>query len=808
LYNKSHSKTIDLIHSTTQKYFSQKDFNLQDNDFAQMRKDASLKVGTQKVLLVGHSQGNFYVNTLYDALADEPGGVPSMSLSVYGVASPSNRISGGGSYITSTTDKIISSYVTSAPFTNTLKPNANIKFKQSDGDPNGHSFSKIYLPYEGERIVREIKTSLDRLQNNNIQDEFSPCIAPLKSTLAQKAQGVLLAVADPVLSGTESVVINSYKGLSALGNGIINTSKSFASGFMNFAKSVAGLSDGSSASVSASDFSLEDGESPAIEEEPVVATPEVVEDIPQDTILPPPVVEEPQEEVLPPDETEVQEEIITTPVPTIFSGGVGGGGGGSSVPEPEPEEIIEDEPEEEIVEDPEPDVTPPEPPVVDALPEWSNTDSILVTGTAEAGVTINIAGGLSGATGVATDGEFSVEVFLNQNVANTLIVTAIDAALNASTEVEVSTTHDNIAPVISRMFLPASFEYRLALVGGILQLNIETDGSDYEMEAISINDILVTDFFYIGGNTYGARRLVSLGEADRGSGDIPLSVVLKDKAGNTNIPYTEDEDHGLSINGQFPSSSNQVFPTFTPDGKFTQNVVLDCISYSGNPYKYAVQDSDSKFYFNSGNTAGINCVGDKYTFVTSGTGFADILGYQPIVGWYYGAISIGFPNCWLEKSGQVCTQSPVQSFFRLHRDADGVWSDVYPPPEPEAEPEPDVTPPVITSYIYNGVSESITTDPLLSPLTLVFNTDEDVDWVSIKIENEVDDSIYKIFFSGSAESDCADNTSTCTKTWDGLLSSGGLLSDGTYRVKVKIQDASENEFFDYLAFKIMVDITD
>jgi len=282
------------------------------------------------------------------------------------------------------------------------------------------------------------------------------------------------------------------------------------------------------------------------------------------------------------------------------------------------------------------------------------------------------------ATGVATLGVFSVEVFLNANVTNTLTVTAVDAALNVSIEVEVSTKHDNIAPVISRVYLPASFEYRVAVVGGTMQLRIETDAANYTMESISINDISVTDFFSVGGNAYGARRLVTLGETSRSSGTIPVSIVLRDPADNTNVPFTTPEDRGLAINGEFPSSSNQVFPTFTPDGKFTEDVVLDCISYSGNRYIYAVQDSDSKFYFNSGNTSGINCVGDKHTFITSGTGYADILGYQPIVGWYYGAISIGFPNCWLEKSGQVCIQSPMQSFFRLHRDADGVWSSVYP----------------------------------------------------------------------------------------------------------------------------------
>ena len=44
-----------------------------DYDMVEILNDASQKVTTQKLLLVGHSQGNFYANALYDAIVDEPG---------------------------------------------------------------------------------------------------------------------------------------------------------------------------------------------------------------------------------------------------------------------------------------------------------------------------------------------------------------------------------------------------------------------------------------------------------------------------------------------------------------------------------------------------------------------------------------------------------------------------------------------------------------------------------------------------------------------------------------------------------------
>lgn len=193
LYNPTHGKVIDLLDAINQKYFSQNDYNIEDSDFAQMLSDASEKITTQKLLIVGHSQGNFYANTFYDAVVDEKGGVPSQSITVYGVASPSNRVAGGGLYLTSDTDKVIAGAVAKAPGTNILTPNIHIDFSDSS---NGHSFSDIYLKYEGARIISDIKTSLDKLKNNDIQKENSLCISPPKLTLTQKFQGALLATID------------------------------------------------------------------------------------------------------------------------------------------------------------------------------------------------------------------------------------------------------------------------------------------------------------------------------------------------------------------------------------------------------------------------------------------------------------------------------------------------------------------------------------------------------------------------------------------------------------------------------------
>lgn len=211
LYNPTHGKIVDFLDATNQKYFEQGSLNIQDSDFAQMLVDASTKVKTQKLLLVGHSQGNFYANTFYDAVADEQGGIPSQSIGVYGVATPSNHVAGGGMYITSDTDKMIADFVSSAPFANTLKSNSHINFNDSDGDPLGHSFSKIYLPYEGFRIVSEIKTSLNKLQNNDEQEIQEPCISPPELTLTQQIQSTILVVIDPVSIKVQQIAVDKVK---------------------------------------------------------------------------------------------------------------------------------------------------------------------------------------------------------------------------------------------------------------------------------------------------------------------------------------------------------------------------------------------------------------------------------------------------------------------------------------------------------------------------------------------------------------------------------------------------------------------
>ncbi len=232
-----------LIH-LAQKIDDASSSDIDDSDLASMLTDASQKVTTQKLLLVAHSQGNFYANAFYDTVLDASGGVPGQSLGVYSVATPADRVAGGGLYLTSDTDNVISK------LPNILKPNIHINFNANDDSGMGHDFSKIYLAYQGDRIVSDIKTTLSKLQNNNIQDENSPCLNPPKLTIAQNLQGLALQIVDPISIPVQTAVVNTAVGLYQTGNNIANAYLAFINGTgAMLANAFGSLAGGNSADV-------------------------------------------------------------------------------------------------------------------------------------------------------------------------------------------------------------------------------------------------------------------------------------------------------------------------------------------------------------------------------------------------------------------------------------------------------------------------------------------------------------------------------------------------------------------------------
>ena len=434
LYNPSHLAGLgDLTDVINQGFFNQQS----DYDLVEMLNDASQKVRTQKLLLVAHSQGNFYANSFYDKVASQEGGVPSWSIGVYGVATPTDRVAGGGKYLTSDTDSVIASTV--ARFINILSPNVHIPLQNSDG--NGHSFSDVYLKYQGNRIVSDIKSTLNKLEENDEQLLEDPCISPPELTTTHKVTGVILAVADPLAGLTKnvavSIAVGSYKIASVIGNSVLNTASSVAS-------IIGSLGNKNNASVilannqnnETEDDSSQDISSNKSEEEIVVV--ESVSEIKKPIV--PDVIQ-----------TQTATKVVQSN-PIILLGG----GGGNGIPPLEEDPILDDSSSEETppLDDDSPEETPfPDedddflsdttPPVISIIGD-NSIDIFIDTNYIDAGATATD----------DTDEDISVITTdtINTSTVGTYTVTytASDLSNNTSTEIRtINVIDDNSGDISS-----------------------------------------------------------------------------------------------------------------------------------------------------------------------------------------------------------------------------------------------------------------------------------------------------------------------------------------------------------------------
>lgn len=342
LYNETHTAGVsDLLDAAAQSAFNEKN----DYDLTNMLNDASQKVKTQKLLLVAHSQGNFYANNFYDKVASKEGGVPKESIGMYGVASPASRVAGGGKYLTSSTDRVIRKTKVWG-LLNVLPANVTLPLKPIDG--NGHSFSDVYLKYKDDRIVSDIKYSLNKLKNNDEQNPQESCISAPKLTTLHKIKAVLFAAADPKAETVKAGIVGIYKAGAYIANAGANAMSFLFNNGKYLVKRIGNFTVTSLASVGDS----LSGDTPVVENPIVVENPQPVDPVPV-AVEPVPVVEDliptipeeiivvpevlPMPEVLPKENLEI---IVTNPAPILETnpvpisppsyGGSGYSGGGSN----------------------------------------------------------------------------------------------------------------------------------------------------------------------------------------------------------------------------------------------------------------------------------------------------------------------------------------------------------------------------------------------------------------------------------------------------------------------------------------------
>ena len=224
-YNQTHANGLgDTLKSVAQTYLTAGGGHIADYDLKTMLIDLSSQIHTQKVLLVGHSQGTFYTNAMYDYLIAQ--GMPASSITVYNLATPASRVAGGGNYTTSSYDKVIN-YVrevdaaANAPQPLAANINIPIPYFERNDEWAGHHFQSDYLEGAPGQIVSDIQQSLARLRSWG-PDSSTPCFEPPATNLAYKASSLAFQTLDSTtrgVSGGVSAVASAARAtMAAVGN--------------------------------------------------------------------------------------------------------------------------------------------------------------------------------------------------------------------------------------------------------------------------------------------------------------------------------------------------------------------------------------------------------------------------------------------------------------------------------------------------------------------------------------------------------------------------------------------------------------
>ncbi|RKZ37357.1 MAG: hypothetical protein DRQ49_16340 [Gammaproteobacteria bacterium] len=134
------------------------------NEHVQKYREAILH--GQKVLVVSHSQGNFYTNLAQQMLANLKPTIFMEGFGIFGVATPATHVGGKGTYLTNHLD-IITSVPSSLPANWTLRRADSGKIVDHIGSIPAHHFSDTYLsPYYDIRpeVIKGIKQELSKLK--------------------------------------------------------------------------------------------------------------------------------------------------------------------------------------------------------------------------------------------------------------------------------------------------------------------------------------------------------------------------------------------------------------------------------------------------------------------------------------------------------------------------------------------------------------------------------------------------------------------------------------------------------------------
>lgn len=190
-YNPSHLEGAgDILKSWFQNQKSSGSY-VDDYDLKTILLNLHNDLHTRRVLLLGHSQGSYYTNAMYNYLLAH--GVPREAAAVYNVATPASFVEGNGKYLNSSGDTLLA-WVKTLGFT-PLPHNIDLVASNTGDLYSGHSFSGEYLANAPERVVGDIKSLVDDLEPA-MTSESGECFTAPDSGLIYQAAGAAYTVGD------------------------------------------------------------------------------------------------------------------------------------------------------------------------------------------------------------------------------------------------------------------------------------------------------------------------------------------------------------------------------------------------------------------------------------------------------------------------------------------------------------------------------------------------------------------------------------------------------------------------------------
>lgn len=210
-FNPSHlAGAGDLVKTWFQDH-SEQDKYISDYDLKTILLKLHDDLETEKVLLLGHSQGSYYTNAMYEYLVLN--GISKDSLDIYNVATPASFVAGKGKYLNSDHDSMLSFLRTTLGF----KPlTSNVDFISSVEDAlkdwPGHSLSSAYLAEVPDRVVGDMAKQISNLKATGGDGE---CFAPPNKNISYKLQKIGFAIGDPTALALHNGATAGYRGLLA-----------------------------------------------------------------------------------------------------------------------------------------------------------------------------------------------------------------------------------------------------------------------------------------------------------------------------------------------------------------------------------------------------------------------------------------------------------------------------------------------------------------------------------------------------------------------------------------------------------------